>query len=53
MNSLDDPAVNNKYLKCKIRMKRWESDFMEKYGRKPTKVCFLIFYKLLLSTINV
>ncbi|XP_008560443.1 ATP-dependent DNA helicase Q4 [Microplitis demolitor] len=37
MNSLDDPAVNNKYLKCKIRMKRWESDFMEKYGRKPTK----------------
>ncbi|KAG8038272.1 hypothetical protein G9C98_006599 [Cotesia typhae] len=37
MTLLDDPAVNNKYMKCKIRVKKWESDFMEKYGRKPTK----------------
>ncbi|XP_034942130.1 ATP-dependent DNA helicase Q4 [Chelonus insularis] len=37
MSSLDDPATKNKYQKCKFRVKRWESDFMDKYGRKPNK----------------
>lgn len=38
MSSLDDPKIKSKYQKCKYKVKRWESDFMEKYGRKPNKV---------------
>jgi len=38
MELFEDPIFKTKYLKNKLRVKRWESDFMEKYGRKPNKV---------------
>lgn len=37
MELFDDPKVKRTYLKSKIRVKQWESNFMEKYGRKPNK----------------
>ncbi|KAL0112993.1 hypothetical protein PUN28_012317 [Cardiocondyla obscurior] len=37
MELFEDPVFKTKYLKNKLRVKRWESDFMEKYGRKPNK----------------
>ncbi|XP_046604660.1 ATP-dependent DNA helicase Q4 isoform X1 [Neodiprion virginianus] len=37
MDLLDDRTLKNKYQKSKLRVKLWESDFMEKYGRKPNK----------------
>ncbi|THK33065.1 ATP-dependent DNA helicase Q4 [Diachasma alloeum] len=37
MELLEHPSVKIKYQKCKLRVKRWESDFMEKYGRRPNK----------------
>ncbi|XP_029169475.1 ATP-dependent DNA helicase Q4 [Nylanderia fulva] len=37
MKLFEDPIFKNKYMKNKRRVKRWESDFMEKYGRKPNK----------------
>ncbi|XP_032665007.1 ATP-dependent DNA helicase Q4 [Odontomachus brunneus] len=37
MELLENPAFKTKYLKNKLRVKLWESDFMEKYGRKPNK----------------
>ncbi|XP_011636135.2 LOW QUALITY PROTEIN: ATP-dependent DNA helicase Q4 [Pogonomyrmex barbatus] len=37
MELFDDPVFKTKYLKNKVRVKRWESDFMEKYGRRPNK----------------
>ncbi|KAI4486376.1 hypothetical protein M0802_012301 [Mischocyttarus mexicanus] len=37
MPLLQDPVFTSKYRKYKRRVKLWESDFMEKYGRKPTK----------------
>ncbi|XP_011866489.1 PREDICTED: ATP-dependent DNA helicase Q4 [Vollenhovia emeryi] len=37
MELFEDPVFKTKYLKNKLRVKRWESDFMEKYGRKPHK----------------
>ncbi|XP_070166278.1 ATP-dependent DNA helicase Q4 [Polyergus mexicanus] len=37
MKLLEDPVFKTKYMKNKLRVKRWESDFMEKYGRKPNK----------------
>lgn len=41
MKILEDPIFKTKYMKSKLRVKKWESDFMEKYGRKPNKVCCL------------
>lgn len=38
MDLMDDPTFKTKYQKQKVRVKLWESDFMEKYGRKPNKV---------------
>ncbi|XP_025263838.1 ATP-dependent DNA helicase Q4 [Camponotus floridanus] len=37
MKILEDPIFKTKYMKSKLRVKQWESDFMEKYGRKPNK----------------
>lgn len=37
MDLLEDPLFKSKYQKCKRRVKVWESNFMEKYGRKPNK----------------
>lgn len=37
MELFEDPILKTKYLKNKLRVKQWESDFMEKYGRKPNK----------------
>ncbi|XP_029668256.1 ATP-dependent DNA helicase Q4 [Formica exsecta] len=37
MKLFEDPVFKTKYMKNKLRVKRWESDFMEKYGRKPNK----------------
>ncbi|RLU16956.1 hypothetical protein DMN91_011025 [Ooceraea biroi] len=37
MDVLKDPVLKTKYLKNKLRVKQWESDFMEKFGRKPNK----------------
>ncbi|XP_012279465.1 ATP-dependent DNA helicase Q4 [Orussus abietinus] len=37
MDLLKDPVFKTKYQKQKIRVKLWESDFMEKYGRKPNR----------------
>ncbi|XP_051163305.1 ATP-dependent DNA helicase Q4 [Leptopilina boulardi] len=37
MELFDDPKIKRTYLKSKIRVKQWESTFMEKYGRKPNK----------------
>ncbi|XP_011502558.1 PREDICTED: ATP-dependent DNA helicase Q4 [Ceratosolen solmsi marchali] len=37
MNLMEDPNFKTKYHKHKIRVKLWESDFMEKFGRKPNK----------------
>ncbi|XP_014486167.1 PREDICTED: ATP-dependent DNA helicase Q4 isoform X1 [Dinoponera quadriceps] len=37
MEFLENPAFKTKYFKNKLRVKLWESDFMEKYGRKPNK----------------
>ncbi|XP_066588951.1 ATP-dependent DNA helicase Q4 [Prorops nasuta] len=37
MELLEDPHFKTKYQKNKLRVKLWESDFMEKYGRKPNK----------------
>ncbi|EFN84636.1 ATP-dependent DNA helicase Q4 [Harpegnathos saltator] len=37
MEFLENPVFKTKYLKNKLRVKLWESDFMEKYGRKPNK----------------
>ncbi|XP_015182486.1 PREDICTED: ATP-dependent DNA helicase Q4 [Polistes dominula] len=37
MELLNDPVFKFKYQKYKRRVKLWESNFMEKYGRKPTK----------------
>lgn len=38
MELLEDPVFKTKYTKNKLRVKLWESDFMDKYGRKPNKV---------------
>lgn len=38
MDLLEDPIFKTKYQKNKIKLKLWESDFIEKYKRKPTKV---------------
>lgn len=40
MELLENPTFKTKYLKNKLRVKLWESDFMEKYGRKPNKVSY-------------
>ncbi|XP_012058273.1 PREDICTED: ATP-dependent DNA helicase Q4 [Atta cephalotes] len=37
MDLFEDPIFKTKYLKNKLCVKRWESDFMEKFGRKPNK----------------
>ncbi|XP_063974668.1 ATP-dependent DNA helicase Q4 [Diachasmimorpha longicaudata] len=37
MELLENPSIKIKYQKCKLRVKRWESDYMEKYGRRPNK----------------
>ncbi|XP_024874723.1 ATP-dependent DNA helicase Q4 [Temnothorax curvispinosus] len=37
MELFEDPIFKTRYLKNKLRVKQWESDFMEKYGRKPNK----------------
>ncbi|XP_046823310.1 ATP-dependent DNA helicase Q4 [Vespa crabro] len=37
MELLQDPIFKSRYQKYKRRVKLWESDFMEKYGRKPTR----------------
>ncbi|KMQ90084.1 atp-dependent dna helicase q4 [Lasius niger] len=37
MKLFEDPIFKAKYMKNKLRVKRWESEFMEKYGRKPNK----------------
>ncbi|KAK2586565.1 hypothetical protein KPH14_011449 [Odynerus spinipes] len=37
MELLEDPLFKSKYQKYKRRVKIWESNFMEKYGRKPNK----------------
>ncbi|XP_020280257.1 ATP-dependent DNA helicase Q4 [Pseudomyrmex gracilis] len=37
MELFDDPVLKTQYKKNKFRLKQWESDFMEKYGRKPNK----------------
>ncbi|KAF7394636.1 hypothetical protein HZH66_007810 [Vespula vulgaris] len=37
MELLQDPVFKSRYQKYKRRVKLWESDFMEKYGRKPTR----------------
>ncbi|XP_014611463.1 PREDICTED: ATP-dependent DNA helicase Q4 [Polistes canadensis] len=37
MELLQDPVFKSRYQKYKRRVKLWESNFMEKYGRKPTK----------------
>lgn len=42
MELFDDPKVKRTYLKSKIRVKQWESNFMEKYGRKPNKVFIIL-----------
>ncbi|KYM93535.1 PREDICTED: ATP-dependent DNA helicase Q4 [Cyphomyrmex costatus] len=37
MNLFEDPILKTKYLKHKLCVKRWESNFMERFGRKPNK----------------
>ncbi|XP_076764353.1 recQ4 helicase [Xylocopa sonorina] len=37
MEILEDPEFKIKYQKYKIRVKLWESRFIEKHGRKPNK----------------
>nr|XP_012232779.1 PREDICTED: ATP-dependent DNA helicase Q4 [Linepithema humile] len=37
MELFEDPVFKTKYTKSKLRVKKWESNFMEKYGRKPNK----------------
>ncbi|XP_011299654.1 ATP-dependent DNA helicase Q4 [Fopius arisanus] len=37
MELLENPSIKVKYQKCKLRVKRWESNFMEQYGRRPNK----------------
>ncbi|KAG7211518.1 hypothetical protein KM043_010785 [Ampulex compressa] len=37
MDLMEDPSFKTKYQKNKLRVKLWESDFMDKYGRKPNK----------------
>lgn len=41
MDLLEDPIFKTKYQKYKLKVKLWESDFMEKYERKPNKVSSL------------
>lgn len=38
MDFLENPNVKNRYNKYKYRLKKWENEFMEKYGRPPSKV---------------
>ncbi|PSN39460.1 hypothetical protein C0J52_17707 [Blattella germanica] len=38
MDLLEDPSFKNKYMKCKIRLKRWEGDFKKVHGRNPSQV---------------
>lgn len=42
MEILEDPVFKTKYQKYKIRVKLWESRFIEKHGRKPNKVFYRI-----------
>jgi len=44
MDLLKDPVLKTRYLKNKIRIKGWERDFMEKYGRKPNKVGYNVVH---------
>ncbi|XP_015585823.1 ATP-dependent DNA helicase Q4 [Cephus cinctus] len=37
MDLFEDPLFKTKYQKSKLRVKLWESDFMEKYGKRPSK----------------
>ncbi|XP_039286515.1 ATP-dependent DNA helicase Q4 [Nilaparvata lugens] len=34
---MDDTAMNLKYLKCKFKVKKWESDFIKENGIAPSK----------------
>ncbi|RZF48037.1 hypothetical protein LSTR_LSTR002103 [Laodelphax striatellus] len=34
---MDDNAMNLKYLKCKYKVKKWESDFIKENGIAPSK----------------
>lgn len=36
--AMDDPEVQNKLKKYKLRVKLWEKDFKSKFGRIPSKV---------------
>lgn len=51
MELFDDPKIKRTYLKSKIRVKQWESTFMEKYGRKPNKV-FVNFFHVYIPRIS-
>lgn len=46
MELFEDPILKAKYLKNKLRVKQWESDFMEKYGRRPNKVRYFTSFVL-------
>ncbi|XP_050094697.1 uncharacterized protein LOC126577261 [Anopheles aquasalis] len=35
---MEDPAFRAKYQKCKYRLKKWEKEFKQKYGRVPSKL---------------
>ncbi|XP_058796994.1 ATP-dependent DNA helicase Q4 isoform X2 [Phymastichus coffea] len=37
MDLMQNPTFKTKYQKHKMRVKFWESEFMEKFGRRPTK----------------
>ncbi|OXU28508.1 hypothetical protein TSAR_016698, partial [Trichomalopsis sarcophagae] len=37
MDSIDESYFKTKYYQYKIRIKKWESNFINKYGRKPNK----------------
>ncbi|XP_044014928.1 ATP-dependent DNA helicase Q4 [Aphidius gifuensis] len=37
MEFLENPNIKNRYNKYKYRLKKWENEFMEKYGRPPSK----------------
>ncbi|XP_031777206.1 ATP-dependent DNA helicase Q4, partial [Nasonia vitripennis] len=37
MDSKDESYFKTKYYQYKIRIKKWESNFINKYGRKPNK----------------
>lgn len=47
----ENNEFDQKYQKCKYRIKVWEKKFKVKYGRVPSKVSLIIYNDLALNDI--